>query len=136
MKRTRLVQVFACLFGVVLGLLVFRELVHCCPKVTITDEQISNLHSGMSESEVIAELGVPPGDYRTTDRIFYVTMSINVVARLDPSEVRYERTWQTDERQVDVYFNREQEVVAVMPWGGFRQSTWHEKVFDWVRRHF
>jgi hypothetical protein len=133
MCRTRWLKLVACGVSSILTGALLLVLVTPAEKVIIAEASLAKCELGMDEAQISSLLGLPAGDYRTTDRIAYSTMNIGLDA---PLEYSYVRSWKTDERTVDVYFSKDGRAVHILVCMGTPEPQWYDKMYHWAKRQF
>jgi len=95
------------------------------PRIKITRSTLDKIHHGMSEDEITAILGVPPGDYTTRPIACYIWVgSDNDVLNPPP---RTKKDWFFNWCCISVLFE-EGTAVRIYTFRGIRQRLWIEEM--------
>jgi hypothetical protein len=83
------------------------------PKVgmVIGPETFAKLVVGMSESEIVAVLGGPAGDYRAREEVSYVFKFAGQLPRVKPVT---KKEWKTDDYAIQVRFGPDGKAILIM----------------------
>ena|SRR5262245_39640812 len=100
------------------------------PQHRITEANFQQISVGMTQSEVEAILGSPPGDYKTTN---FPRPKMWQNPDLLPPGWRCE-TWYADPISVAVYFDRDGRVFVMMGCNASSGPSWLCLVRDWLVR--
>jgi hypothetical protein len=102
----------------------------------ITAREIERLHGFMTEAEITAILGRPPGDHRTIHQIQYDDIELSGEFMIRPVPA-YVREWLTDDKMVKAGFNGDGNAVFISSYPALPPPpTWWERALERISRWF
>src|SRR5262249_14959883 len=111
------------LLGAIGALWLFRSM---NAKPAFTEELSAKIKPGMTEQEVEAIVGCPPGDYTT--RPYDDPPTLRGAFFLSKSVIH--RVWISDSGRIAVFFNKQGVVIDVEFWRVHPDATWIERILD------
>ena len=101
------------------------------PRHRINAESIKLIQKNMTEAEVIAILGGPPGSYARNDLVLPTNMPLEGD---EPGPGRFYKTWWSDQMSIVVCFDSSGKVAGKWAMPVFRlwDESWLEKIRRWL----